>query len=177
MAVTLRDASAGAHDPWSRLCRDVGLPGPPRTRCTRQHKSGISAAQNGIHAHPITLDGATPEPSKTVVPCKRYRGFESPPLRLGKPRMACRDPIAETGCSRLWGAFGGRAVANSSPADEPRPTREHRMTTNPRQSVDGAHRVIGRLHRQMGQASVDRTRQPPVGPSEEMHQGRDEESS
>ena len=56
-------------------------PRPSRSRSAR-HESGTSAAQSGIHAHPMNLDGATPEPSKTVVPCKRYRGFESPPLRI-----------------------------------------------------------------------------------------------
>ena len=45
--------------------------------------------------------------SKTVVPRKRYRGFESPPLRSRKPRIACRDPAREVGFSPLSGEFGG----------------------------------------------------------------------
>jgi hypothetical protein len=30
--------------------------------------------------------------SKTVWPCKRSRGFESPPLRLGKPKICLCEP-------------------------------------------------------------------------------------
>jgi hypothetical protein len=52
--------------------------------------------------------------SKTVVPRKRYRGFESPPLRFRKPRIVCRDPVPRAGFSRLRGEFGGKSVANSA---------------------------------------------------------------
>ena len=47
-------------------------------------------------------------PSPELVPCKRYRGFESPPLRLGKPRTACRDPVRVAGSSTVEGRRGGR---------------------------------------------------------------------
>jgi len=105
-------------------------PRPSRSRSAR-HESGTSAAQSGIHAHPMNLDGATPEPSKTVVPCKRYRGFESPPLRLGKPRIVCRDPVRVAGFSRPSGEFGGNSGANSPTVDGPKHTQRHRGSERP----------------------------------------------
>jgi hypothetical protein len=63
-------------------------PDPTGLPATPHHKNGILAGQNGINAHPIPPAGPRRETSKTVVPCKRYRGFESPPLRFRKPRIA-----------------------------------------------------------------------------------------
>jgi hypothetical protein len=42
------------------------------------------------------------------------RGFESPPLRLGKPRACCGGPAPEARFARLSGEFGGKPVANST---------------------------------------------------------------
>jgi hypothetical protein len=60
---------------------------------------------------------------KTVVPCKRYRGFESPPLRFEKPGLTCRNPVHEAGFSCHSGEFGGNSVANASPDNGPQRTR------------------------------------------------------
>jgi len=59
----------------------------------------------GGHVHQ-TADAV----SKTVVPRKRHRGFESP-VRFRKPRTACRDPARQAGFSRLWGEVGGNSGA------------------------------------------------------------------
>jgi hypothetical protein len=68
-----------------------------------------------------------------------YRGFESPPLRFGKPRIVCRDPVAKAGLSRVSGEFGGNSVANSTIVSETRRTRTHRIA-DPPDSRAGASR-------------------------------------
>jgi hypothetical protein len=45
--------------------------------------------------------------SRKPLCCLQHRGFESPPLRLGKPRIVCRDPVPETRFSHVSGEFGG----------------------------------------------------------------------
>jgi hypothetical protein len=44
-------------------------------------------------------------PSRTPVSGNVYRGFESPPLRLGKPRTAIQSPVREAGVV-LTGVLG-----------------------------------------------------------------------
>jgi hypothetical protein len=57
--------------------------------------------------------------SRQVGPRNRYRGFESPPLCLGKPRIVGQDPVREAGFSRPSGEFGGRLGAESPTHPQP----------------------------------------------------------
>jgi hypothetical protein len=89
----------------------TGLPIPG------QHKNGIPAERNGIDAHSITATGPTTEPSKTVVPCKRYRGSESSPLRYLQGVLV-ENPAGEAGLWRLCGRLGDILATNSPPAHD-----------------------------------------------------------
>ena len=95
-----------------------------------------AVARSGINAHSIAPNGATPEPSKTVVPRKRYRGFESPPLRLRKPGTAYRNPVGEAGFSRLSGECGATGG-------------QTRQRTRQTTGLPGS-RVVGRLQENRG---------------------------
>jgi hypothetical protein len=63
---------------------------------------------------------------------KRCRGFESPPLRLGKPRIAVGTRSEWPGFCVSWGEFGGKSGANSTARNGPRRTRTRRMTQLPK---------------------------------------------
>ena len=67
-------------------------PDPTGLATTAHHTSGIPEGQSGTNAHPIPATGPRREASKTVVPRKRYRGFESPPLRFKKAKNSGSRP-------------------------------------------------------------------------------------
>ena len=75
----------------------AGLPVPVH------HKSGIPAGRNGIHAPPILGTGPRREPSKTVAPCKRYRGLEFPLLRLFAGISQDQARSRRQGFGVVWG--------------------------------------------------------------------------
>ena len=79
--------------------------GQPRAGGTRAPQSATISPARGEVAE--RLNAAV---SKTVMPRKRYRGFESPPLRLMaylQVKSEC-SPVAETGFLRSWGQSAAR---------------------------------------------------------------------
>jgi hypothetical protein len=103
----------------------------PGSRRTGHHQNGIPAAQNSIHAHWTPLAEPTTETSKTVVPCKRYRGFES-------PLFAQESQERDVSARHPWPGFrvfGGRSGAGrwqtpriSTATNALRRTRRHHTT-------------------------------------------------
>ena len=82
-------------------------------------------------------EGLNAAVSKTLVPRKWYRGFESP-LRFRKPRIVCRDPARVAGFSRLRassGASRGQTRGHSTAGAGPRRTHGHWTATALRKAV------------------------------------------